>query len=222
MKQKFGSRVKFTEITSSTRQFAAILEARISLVKILDILNIQIENRTLQKVLAQVKKEVQSGSTLTDSFARFPDIFSDFYINMIRVGEITLQIDYMLTSVTVYLEKINILRRKLMQSLSYPLLIIMVAIGAVSFLLTYVVPTFADMYRDFEANLPTITFLLMKTSTFLTEKIWIFLLIFIGIAIGGWIYINRKQGHWYWDSLMLAMPLSGPIIKNGKLLNTFP
>ncbi len=190
-----------------------MLEARISLVKILDILNIQIENKTLQKVLAQVKKEVQGGSTLTDSFAKFPDIFSDFYINMIRVGEITGQLDYMLTRVAVYMEKINTLRRKLLQSLSYPLLIIMVAIGAVSFLLTYVVPTFADMFRDFEAELPAITIILMKISTFLTEKMWIIFLFTIGLIIGGRFYINSSRGRLLWDSLMLVMPLSGSIIK---------
>lgn len=168
MKRFFRSKVKFSELTSFTRQFSAMLEARISLVQILEILVMQIENAVLKKILGQVKKEVQGGATLTDSFSRFPAVFSDFYINMIRVGEMTGQLDYMLTRVAIYLEKLNTLRRKLLQSLSYPLLIIVVAIGAVSFLLTYVVPSFADMFRDFDAQLPAITIFLMEISKFLT------------------------------------------------------
>lgn len=213
MKRLFGSKIKFSEVTSFTRQFSAMLEARISLVQILEILTMQIKNTTLQNILDQVKKEVQGGSTLTDAFARFPDVFSDFYINMIRVGEMTGQLDYMLTRVAIYLEKINTLRRKLLQSLSYPLLIIAVAIGAVSFLLTYVVPSFADMFRDFDAQLPTITIFLMNISEFLTDKLWIVFLFLIGIIVGGKFYINSKQGRQYWDSLMLKLPLSGLIIK---------
>jgi len=206
-------RIKFAELTSFTRQFSAMLEARISLVQILEILNMQIENKALQNILGKVKKEVQGGATLTDSFSEFPEVFSDFYINMIRVGEMTGQLDFMLTRVAIYLEKLNTLRRKLLQSLSYPLLIIAVAFGAVSFLLTYVVPSFADMFRDFDAQLPAITIFLMNLSAFVTDKIWIVILLLLGTAIGLRLYINSKQGRWYWDSLMLVMPLSGSIIK---------
>jgi type IV pilus assembly protein PilC len=213
LKKYFESRIKFSDLTSFTRQFSAMLEARISLVRILDILSVQTENDTLRNMLQRVKNEVQGGKTLTESLSKYPEVFSGFYLNMIRVGEMTGRLDYMLSRVAVYLEKINALRRKLIQALSYPSLVVAVAAGAVSFLLTYVVPSFADMFRDFDAELPAITLALMEISAFLTSKLWLFLLLFAGLIFSLRFYFSTKKGGWYWDTIKLKLPLFGNIIK---------
>ncbi len=209
----FQPRVKFAELTSFTRQFSAMVEARISLVQILDILSQQLDNVKLSTILNQVKEDVQAGKTLTESFSRYPEVFSIFYLNMIRVGEMTGRLDYMLNRVAVYLEKMNTLRRRLIQALSYPALVVLVAVGAVTFLLMYVVPAFADMFKDFDKELPAITLLLMKVSTFLTNQLWMVILIIAGFIFSIRYYFSTAKGKWYRDSIALVLPVSGTIIR---------
>jgi type IV pilus assembly protein PilC len=213
MKRIFRTRITFTEISSFTRQFSAMLEAKISLVRILEILSLQAENARLGQILNEIKKEVQGGKSLTESFSKYPKVFSEFYLSMIKVGEMTGQLDYMLNRVAIYLEKINILRRKLLQSLSYPALVLVVAIAAISFLLTYVVPSFSDMFKDFDAKLPAITVLLMKTSTFITGKLLLVLFVLIALIIAIKFYLKTERGRWFWHNIMLMLPISGKIIK---------
>jgi type IV pilus assembly protein PilC len=211
----FKKKVKFSELTSFTRQFSAMIGAKIDLVRILEILSQQTENSRLNQLINKIKKEVQGGKSLADSFAKYPDVFSDFYRSMITVGEMTGQLDHMLERVAVYLEKINALRRKLIQAMAYPILVMVVAFAAVSFLLTYVVPSFSDMFRDFDAELPVLTVLLMQTSKFITDKLWILMIFFIGTGIGLRFYFNTENGKWFGSKSILLLPISGPIlIKN--------
>jgi type IV pilus assembly protein PilC len=207
------NKIRFTELTAFTRQFAAMAEAKLSLVRILDILYQQTENKQLKNILLHVKTDVEGGKTLTEAFARYSKIFSEFYMNMIRVGEMTGQLDYMLNRVAAYLDKINALRRKLVQALSYPALVILVAVGAVSFLLTYVVPTFAEMFRDFDAELPAITLILMNVSEFITRKLWLVLIGITGLIFGVRAYFKTSRGKWMRDSLSMKLPIAGPILR---------
>jgi type IV pilus assembly protein PilC len=206
-------KVKFSELTSFTRQFSAMIGARIDLVRILEILSEQTENSRLNQLISKIKKEVQGGKSLADAFSKYPDVFSDFYRSMITVGEMTGHLDHMLERVAVYLEKINALRRKLLQAMAYPILVMVVAFAAVSFLLTYVVPSFSDMFRDFDAELPVLTVLLMKTSNFITDKMWVLFILFLCIVIGLRFYFSTENGKWFWSKSILILPISGPIIK---------
>jgi len=213
LKTLFSSRIKFNELTAFTRQFAAMVEAKIPLLQILDILSVQADNEKIKKMFLQIAKDVRAGRTLTEALSRFPDIFSAFYLNMIRVGEMTGRLDYMLNRIAIYLEKMNTLRRRLIQALSYPTLVILVAIGAVSFILTYVVPAFADMFRDFDAQLPTITIFLMKFSSFLVNRLWVVLLMLTGLIFIAQYYFKTEKGKLFKDSFVLIMPISGKILK---------
>ncbi len=210
-------KVKFTELTSFTRQFSAMLEAKISLTRILEILILQSDGKSLQKILKDVKKKIQGGGTLAEAFGRYPHVFSRFYLSMLRVGEMTGRLDYMLVRVAIYQEKMNDLRRKLIQSMSYPALVIFVAFGAVSFLLTYVVPTFADMFRDFDAELPAITVSLMNISDFIREKYWLILLIIFGTVFGIRYYAQTTKGKKQLDALNLSFPITGSLVKKNYI-----
>jgi type IV pilus assembly protein PilC len=211
------NRVKFADLTSFTRQFSAMMQAKISLIHVLEIICAQSESKVLKDILGKIKNDVQSGVQLHQSMAAYPKIFSQFYINMVRVGEMTGKLDYMLNKVAVYLEKMNSLRRKLIQSLSYPLLIIGVAISSVAFLLTYVVPSFADMFRDFDAELPAITVFLMMVSDFIVQYFWIFIFLIIIIILGSRAYIKTENGRKNWSLLLLYLPIAGPILKKNYI-----
>ena len=210
---QFRKRVRFNDLTTFTRQLAAMVQARISIVHIFDVLERQIENQQLGEVVKRVKAEVQSGKSVADAFAIYPKIFSGFYLNMIRVGEITGELPQMLNRVAAYLEKLNSLKRKLIQSLTYPLLVIIVAVGAVSFLLAFVVPTFADMFKDFDAELPAITVMLLNISNFITGKAWTILIFSTGISVAIYLYLKTGQGVKFKDQFILSMPLAGNLVK---------
>ena len=206
-------KVKFAELTSFTRQFSAMIGAKIDLVRILDILSQQTGRSRLNQIVVKIKNEVQGGKSLAEAFSKYPDVFSDFYRSMITVGEMTGHLDHMLERVAVYLEKINALRRKLLQAMAYPTLVLIVAFSAVSFLLTYVVPSFADMFRDFDAELPVLTVMLMKTSNLIIDKLWFILIIILMIVVGARFYILTDNGKLFLSKTVLGLPLSGSIIK---------
>ena len=217
LKYTFQPKIKFTELTAFIRQFATMCEARLSLLTIFDILSLQTENRKLKTIIEKVKKDVQGGKTLHDSFSRYNKIFTPFFLQMLKVGELTGQLDHMLIRVAIYYEKINSLKRKLLQSLSYPALVVIVALAAVSFLLTYVVPTFADMFRDFDAKLPAITLLLMNISNFISKSLWIFPAALIATISGAKYLLGTKDGQVFWHKLQLNLPISGAIIKKNYI-----
>lgn len=194
-----------------------MLEAKISLVRIFEIMILQTDSVVLKKILQDVKKKVQGGGSLAEGFARYPNTFSQFYLSMVRVGEMTGRLDYMLVRVAIYLEKMNELRRKLIQSLSYPSLVIMVALAAVSFLLTYVVPTFADMFRDFDAQLPAITVALMSISDFIRSYFFVIFIVIINLVLGTRYYIHTPKGKKQLDSLNLNLPITGGLVKKNYI-----
>jgi type IV pilus assembly protein PilC len=212
-----GKKIKFSEITSFTRQFSAMLEAKISLVRIFEILILQTTNLSFKKILADIKKKVQVGGALADALARYPDIFSTFYLSMVRVGELTGRLDYMLVRVAIYLEKMNELRRKLIQSLSYPGLVIMVALVAVTFLITYVVPTFADMFRDFDAELPLITVALMNVSDFIRNYYLLIFIVIITVFMAIRYFTKTTKGRKLLDKLNLSMPVTGELVRKNYI-----
>ena len=189
-----------------------MLEAKLPLTHIVDILSKQHSNESISVVLKSIKKNLQNGQSLVQACSRFPLVFSNFYLSMIKVGEMTGRLDFMMERTAVYLELMNELRNKLIQALAYPVLVITVASAAVIFLLTYVVPTFADMFRDFGAELPAITVGLMNISAFITKySLYLFIaVIFLYIIIVK--YKNTKYGKKRIDKLILTIPVIGPIL----------
>jgi type IV pilus assembly protein PilC len=217
LKHIFQPGIKFTELTAFIRQFATMCEARLSLLTIFDILYQQTENRTIKIIIDRVKRDAQGGKTLHESFNRYNHIFTPFFLQMLKVGELTGQLDHMLLRVAVYYEKINSLKRKLLQALAYPALVVTVALAAVSFLLAYVVPTFADMFRDFDAQLPAITLILMNISAFISARFWIFPVTLVALVSGTKYLIGTKDGQIIWHKLQLNLPISGAIIKKNYI-----
>jgi type IV pilus assembly protein PilC len=194
-----------------------MMQAKISLLNVLEIIHEQSDNKLLKEILKKIKNDVESGLQLHQSMEAYPKVFSRFYINMVRVGELTGKLDFMLNKIGVYLEKMNSLRRKLIQSLSYPILIIVVAIASVSFLLTYVVPSFADMFRDFDAKLPAITVFLMSVSKIIVQYLWVCVLIIIMTIVGSRMYVQTTNGKKNWNLLLLYLPIAGIILKKNYI-----
>ena len=140
-----------------TRQFATMIDAGLPLVQCLEILAAQADNKTLGKLLNEVKLDVESGSTYADALKKHPKVFDSLYSNMVRAGEAGGMLDTILQRLAKQMEKNAKLKAQIKSAMAYPIAIIAVAIIVVSVLLVWVIPIFAKMFSDFGGSLPGLT-----------------------------------------------------------------
>ena len=143
-----GGGVTTRDIVIFTRQFATMINSGLPLVQSLDILAKQSENKQLRKVIEQVLYDVESGQTLADALRGHEKVFPSLYTNMVAAGEAGGILDTILLRLAVFLEKADALKRKIKGAMVYPGVIFSVAIGAVSVLLIFVIPTFQSMFAS--------------------------------------------------------------------------
>src|SRR5438309_5244609 len=136
-----------------TRQFATMIDAGLPLVQCLEILAAQADNKTLGKLLNEVKLDVESGSTYADALKKHPKVFDSLYSNMVRAGEAGGMLDTILQRLAKQMEKNAKLKAQIKSAMAYPIAIIAVAIIVVSVLLVWVIPFFAKMFSDFGGSL---------------------------------------------------------------------
>ena len=210
---KAGKKVKDKEMAIFTRQFSTMIDAGLPLVQCLNILADQSDSKNLRDVTANVARTVEEGSTLAESLRRHPRTFDDLYTNMVEVGETGGILDVVLQRLAVYIEKAASLKRKVKSALVYPGTIISVAMLVIVFMLTFVIPTFAPMFKDMGAELP------------LPTRIVIGLAISCAVTSGssGWPsaaacsasarYYRTENGRSIIDALLLKVPVFGMLIR---------
>ena len=176
---RFGHKVKDKEMAIFTRQFSTMIDAGLPLVQCLNILAEQSESKNLRAVTGNVGRTVEEGATLAESLRRHPRTFDDLYTNMVEVGETGGILDIVLQRLSVYIEKAASLKRKVKSALVYPASIISVALLVIIFMLTFVIPTFAAMFKDMGAELPMPTRIVIGLSDFVRGFFWL-----IGLAVG--------------------------------------
>lgn len=207
-----GSGVSTKDLAVFTRQFSTMINSGLPLVQCLDILAKQAEKDTFRKLISSTMRDVEAGSTLADALSRHPQVFSDLYVNMVEAGEAGGVLDVILGRLATYLEKMNTLKRKIKTAMTYPVVILAVTIAASTFMLLFIIPTFAKMYADFGSELPGLTRMVMALSTFLRTRWYIVL---GGLAVAFIVfrrYYMTKQGRASVDRLVLKVPILGPVL----------
>lgn len=207
-----GGGVKIEDLSRFTRQFAAMTSAGLPLVQCMDILGEQSEVKALQVALKQVSIDIQGGNTLADSLRKHNKIFNDLYCNMIAAGEASGNLDGILLRLAEYQEKASKLQRKVKGAMTYPIVLVVIATGATGILLTFVVPQFAEMFKEMGGSLPLPTQMVMTVSDFLQKNI---LAIIIGIFVTAILlkrYYNTENGAYVIDRLTLKVPVLGPML----------
>ena len=177
------------DLSVFTRQFATMVNAGLPLVQCLDVLGRQMEKPQFKVVVQKVTSDVEGGSTLAEAMAEHPAIFSDLYVNMIAAGEAGGILDVILQRLAVFLEKADALQRKVKGAMTYPSIVLTVAIGATVFMLLFVIPVFAKMFQDFGGELPTPTKMVMGVSEFLQASWWALL----GGGVALWFIFQRYR-----------------------------
>jgi type IV pilus assembly protein PilC len=208
-----GGRVKDKDLAIYTRQFSTMVDAGLPIAQCLSILAEQSESPALRTVTSQIARDVEGGATLGDSFRRFPRTFDDLFVNMIQVGESGGVLDVVLQRLSGYIEKAAALKRKVKSAMVYPLTIVVVAVMVIIFMMTFVIPTFASMFKNMGAELPLPTRIVLWFSEFTRSYI---LLIIAGIA--GFVFALRKyyatdNGSMVIDAIMLKVPVIGMLVR---------
>lgn len=211
----FTGSVSNKALVQFTRNFAVMIEARLSLVDALETARAQTKDDRLASVLEGVTRDVRSGNSLSESLERHSEVFSHLYIHLVRVGERAGILSEMLRQLATYLQRRYELRRKVRLAFVYPGLILTIAIAATVFLLTVIVPTFAELFAEFDAELPEATQTVLAISNMLTTQyLWLLGAVLV-LTIGLRAFLQTEVGTRLWDTIRLRAPLFGPLYVKG-------
>ena len=214
----FGqNRIKKVHISRFTRQFATMIGAGLPMVQCLEILAQQSDSAGMRKVIGQVKESVQAGTTLAEALSRHKKTFDDLYVNMVDAGEIGGALDTILIRLAVYREKADALVRKVKGAMIYPAVILLVAIGVTTLMLTFIVPIFAKMFAGVGAELPGPTKFVLGLSNFLRSNFLTGLIFLALLAVGFRFYVRTEQGRLTIDKLLLKLPLIGDLLRKSAV-----
>ncbi|MEW5908998.1 MAG: type II secretion system F family protein [Thermodesulfobacteriota bacterium] len=205
--------VKESDVILFSRQFSTMIDAGLPIVQCLDILHAQQENKTLKKMLKQVMEAVEGGSTLADALKRFPKQFDDLFTNMIAAGEAGGILDTILRRLASYLEKAAKLKRKVKGAMTYPVIVLGIAVLVVAVILVYVIPVFSEMFSDLGGQLPLPTQLVINASNFVKSKILYIIIALIILAYALRRFYKTEKGRAFLDDFVLKLPVIGLLIR---------
>jgi type IV pilus assembly protein PilC len=196
-----------------SRQFATMIDAGLPLVQCLDILINQQDNKSFQKVLSDVKVDVESGSTFAKALGKHPKVFDQLFVALVAAGEVGGILDTIMNRLSAYIEKNMKLKKKVKGALAYPTVVLIVAFVVVMIMLIFVIPTFQKMFADFGGTLPLPTQVVVDLSSFIRG--WWFVLFPALIAMKYLIgYLLRtKQGSKFKDEVSLKLPVFGDLLR---------
>jgi type IV pilus assembly protein PilC len=200
-----------------SRQMATMIDAGLPLVQSLAILAKQVDHKGLQKILRDVRVDVEGGLPFSDAISKYPKVFNRLFLNLVRAGEASGTLDQVLDRIAVFQEKDLALRGKIRGALTYPAIVLVFALGITYFLLTVIVPQFAQILIQLNAPLPFITQMLITVSNFLQNQILIMVGVVVAIVFAYRWYYSREDGRRVIDRLKLRVPVFGNLISKSAL-----
>lgn len=219
-----SGRVKTDDLVIFSRQLATMIDAGIPLVHTLRILAEQIEVKSLQAIVNQVRQDIEAGMSFCDALTKHPKIFSELFINMVRAGESSGMLDEVLDRLASYLEKSASLARKIKSSLVYPAVVVTMAILITAVLLLKVVPTFKGIFEMLGGRLPVPTQILIFISD-MFRKYFLYTLGLTTLTVYLFKrYISTEKGRYKFDFYLLKAPVLGPLFRKvaiAKFSHTF-
>lgn len=205
------SRIKSKEIIMFSRQLALLLESGTDIVTSLELLQSQITNRTLQRVIGKVASDIRGGSSLSAALSKHPRAFTELYYRTIAAGEQAGNLEIVLRQMADYIERGATTEKRIKSAMTYPIIIVIVAVLVISVLVAFVLPAFTSLYTKLGANLPFATRLLISTSDWLLHYGLYLLLALVAVATLSYFYIKTPAGKYQWDRLLLRLPVMGRI-----------
>ncbi len=210
-----GKPITTKDIAVFSRQLATMMKAGVPMVQSFDIVGQGHSNPNMTRLIMQVKMDIEAGGTLASALAQHPAQFDDLFVNLVDAGEQSGALETLLEKIATYKEKTEALKNKIKKAMTYPIIVLVVAVVVSAILLIFVVPTFAELFEGFGAELPAFTLFVVGMSDTLVENVWLFIAL-----IAGTIYafkqakIRSKAFRDFLDRLALRLPAVGALTTN--------
>jgi type IV pilus assembly protein PilC len=196
-----------------TRQFSVMIDAGLPLVQCLQILGEQQEHKTFQRILLQVREDVESGSSLANAMKKHPQAFNELFVNMVAAGEAGGILDTILQRLATYIEKNARLKAQVKSAMIYPIAVISIAGLVVYVILWKVIPVFGALFLSLGADLPLPTRIVVAMSKFVGRFWWLIIGIIVGLGFALRRYYATEQGKLVIDGLLLKAPILGSVLR---------
>jgi type IV pilus assembly protein PilC len=212
-KLSLGSKVKNKDIVILSRQMATLFEAQVSALKIFNLLAAEIENKYLQKVLSEITEDLQGGSTISKSLAKHPDVFTEFYVNMVKAGEETGKLNETFDYLADYLDRSYEVVTKAKNALIYPAFVMSVFVGVMILMFTFIVPKISIILKDSGQPVPIYTKIVFMISDLMVHygallAAGVVVVVFFSVR-----YIRTEEGRAAWAHFKLSIPYVGDLYK---------
>jgi type IV pilus assembly protein PilC len=198
-----------------SRQFATMVNAGLSLVRTLSILEEQTQQKQLKAVIAAIREDIEGGGTLSNALSKHPQAFSNLYVNMVKAGEAGGVLDEVLIRLAAFLEKELALRQKIKSATTYPVLLATAAVAALLFMTVVIIPQFATFFKELGSNaeLPLPTQIAMGVSNLIRRYWWALIVVLVGLIYLLRLYVRTPGGRANYDRVKLRLPILGPVNK---------
>lgn len=217
-RMRSGKSIKPRDIAIFTRQLATMMKAGVPLLQSFDIVGRGNPNGSVTKLLNDVRTDVETGTSLSAAFRKYPMYFNSLYCNLVEAGEAAGILEALLDRLAVYMEKTEAIKSKIKSALMYPASVVVVAFVVVAVIMIFVIPAFKEVFSSFGADLPAPTLIVMAISEFFVAYWWL-----IFSAVGGGIYFfmqawkRSEKMQKVMDRLLLKMPVFGPLIEKSVI-----
>ncbi len=207
------------DLTVITRQLAILLEAGLPLVRSLRTLERQAKDPAVRKILGKIATSVEGGAGFSEALGQYPASFDNLYVNMVRAGEASGKLDLILSRLALFREKAAKIAGKVKSAMTYPIIVLSIAVLMTGGLMVGIVPKFQKMFQDMlgGAELPALTQLVINISDFMKNNVILMLVIIVGLIVGIKIFSKTKTGKYCLDFLMFYAPLFGDLVSKNSI-----
>lgn len=212
-----GNAIKLQDYVIFLRQFATLIRAGVTIIDSIKILTEQTESKMLKKTLQAMEQDLREGISLSSSAKKHERIFTPMFVNLVEAGELGGNMEETLERLATHFEKQHYTQQKIKSALSYPLVVGLIALVAVIFLLTSVVPTFVDLFDSFGSELPPLTKFVLSASDFMQSFWWLVILLFIGIGFGLYFLKSNPVTKYYMDYILFKLPIFGKLLRKSAI-----
>ena len=206
-------KVTAKDVVIFTRQFSTMIDAGLPLVQGLTILAEQADNRTFRHILKQVTKDVEGGSTLAEALKKHPKVFDDLFTNLVAAGEVGGILDTIFQRLAAYIEKAQKLKSRIKGAMTYPAVVVCIAVIVIAVILIFVIPVFEQLFSSAGSSLPAPTQIVVNLSRFFKGNIHYIIGSAILLFIAFKKYRGTEKGRKQTDALALKLPVFGPLLK---------
>ena len=213
-----GKPIKPGDIAVFSRQIATMMKSGVPIVAALEIIGNGNKNVRMQKLVNEIRGDIQGGMAFSEALAKHPVQFDELYRNLVRAGETAGVLDTVLDTIATYKENLEALKGKIRKAMFYPAMVVAVAMIVSAILLIFVVPQFEDVFKGFGAELPAFTQMVVNLSRFMVSWWWAILVALIAAVVGTLAVYKRSEAFQHWiDRVVLKVPVIGQIMNNSAI-----